>query len=98
MSKLYITEYEHLPLTTDGRMSAGQEPALATQTVTFTTATQSAAFNARTTFVRVHAPTICSILFGSNPTADVNSPRLAANQTEYFGVRGGDKLSAIDNT
>lgn len=61
-------------------------------------AAQSAAFGSTTRFIRVNTDAVCSISFGSNPTATTSNRRLAANQTEYFGVIGGRKLSAIANT
>lgn len=59
--------------------------------------TKSAAFNGATRLIRVHTDAICSIAIGSNPTATTNHMRLAANQTEYFGVKPGEKLSVIAN-
>ena len=34
----------------------------------------------------------------TDPTATTSNKRLAANQTEYFGVPAGMKLSVIANT
>ena len=99
MAKVYISEYQRMP--TDGRavFQGGAEPAVATQVVAIGgTSTQSAAFNTLTKFVRVHTDAICSVLFGENPTATANSPRLAANQTDYFGVVAGQKVAVITNT
>lgn len=103
MASLYITEYENIAYVGDGRgVPVGLEPALATQKVSFTgTPGQSAAFNARTRFVRLHADGIMSIAFGTNPTAAVTDPRVAASTTEFFGVSNaaqGLKVSAITNT
>jgi len=44
---------------------------------------QSSAFNAKTRFVRLHADAICSIEFGTNPTAAATTARMAAGQTEF---------------
>jgi hypothetical protein len=106
MSLMYITEYERMAETTGGfRVSAGVEPAHATQVITFTAAAgQSANFNARTRFVRIHVDGIASLLFGANPTAVANTTtRLTAGQTEYFGcdqatVATGLKVSAVTST
>lgn len=101
MAKLYVTEYEHMVELAGGRLPVGKEPAVATQAVTYTgTAAASAAFNIRTKFVRIHTDGICSIVFGTAPVADLNSARMAAGQTEYFGVPGENsyKVSAIVNT
>lgn len=104
MATLYISEYSGFaagsaqggPSNITGQ--AGQEPAIAEQSFAFTTTTQSAAFNASTRVVRIHTDAICSILFGVNPTAVATSKRLAANQTEYFGVTSGQKVAAVTNT
>ena len=100
MAVLYISEYQDMPMTGSGpAFQAGMEPAIATQTVAIGgTSTQSAAFNASTRFVRLHTDAICSVLFGSNPTATATSPRMAANATELFGVKGGHKVAVITNT
>lgn len=95
MAKVYISEYED-----NGRSIGAQEPSLVEQTPVAIggTSAQSAAFAATTRIVRIHTDAICSIAFGSNPTATANSKRLAAGQTEYFGVQGGHKVAVITNT
>lgn len=104
MANLYISEYTGVSIgsgqggAANVNVSAGQEPALVEQQVVYTTSTQSAAFNAQTHFVRIHTDSICSILFGANPTAVITSKRMAANQTEYFGVTPGQKVAAVTNT
>lgn len=98
MSNLYISEYAGLVSGVPGGVQAAQEPSIATQKVSFTTATQSSAFNTATRFIRVHSDAVCSISFGTNPTATTSHLRLVAGQTEYFGVVGGHKVSAVDNT
>ncbi len=99
MAKLYITEYVSQPFDTNGqRIPAGQEPGVTTQVVTFTTTTQSAAFNAKTKFVRVHTDAICSVEFGENPTATTSSARMVAGSTEFFGVVPGHKVAAVTDT
>ena len=105
MTKLYISEYARVTQASgpgNAALQAPEEPPLATQVVDFTAgAAQSAAFNAKTRFVRVHADAICSVKFGAAPTATVNDPRFAAGQTELRGVPGDGsaaKVSAITNT
>jgi hypothetical protein len=101
MVKLYVTEYAYLQQDENGRvMNVPQEPAAVEQTpITISGASaQSAAFGAKTRIVRVHTDAICSIVFGDNPTATTNHKRLAADQTEYFGVAPGQKLAVIANT
>lgn len=97
MAKLYITEF-------GGAGYNGFPAALAPQLVDQTpvaiggSSTQSAAFDAATTIVRLHTDAICSISFGTNPTASANTMRMAANQTEYFQVKFGHKVAVITNT
>lgn len=104
MGNLYISEYVGIAAVSgEGGPSrvntaAGQEPAAVEQVVAYTTTTQSAAFGSTTTMVRIHTDSICSILFGANPTAVTTAKRLAANQTEYFGVTPGQKVAAVTNT
>lgn len=105
MAVLYITEYARQAKDNRGQaINAGEEPALAHQTVAIGAGSaQSANLNAKTRFVRVHTDAICSIKFGSNPTAVATEERLAANQTEYFGVieesvAAGLKIAVIQNT
>ena len=98
-TKLYIREYRQLGTQQLGDTpQVGQEPGTAEQQIDFTGgATQSAAFNGATRFVRVLCDVQCSVKFGTNPTAtNVNMP-LAAFTPEYFGVNAGDKVSVIVN-
>ncbi len=83
MATLYVTEYVEMAKDASGRIiPAGQEPAIATQTVAIGgSSTQSSAFNAKTKFIRVANDTqVCSIAFGANPTATASSQRMAARQ------------------
>ena len=106
MATLYIEEYAAVGASYSAvgpwrsALGAAQEPSNAAQTIALTgSSTQcSTAFQASTQLIRVHTDAICSIAFGLNPTAVTTSKRLAANQTEYFGVRPGDKIAAIVNT
>lgn len=100
MAVLYISEYDrqcidYLRLS----VPAPQEPSIAEQSVAIGgTSTQSSAFNAKTKFVRLHTDAICSVMFGANPTAVITAKRMAAGQTEFFGVRPGDEVAVIANT
>lgn len=99
MAKVYISEYTRMPTDTRVPVPAGAEPAIATQTVAIGAGSvQSSAFNTNTRFIRLHTDAICSVKFGANPTATANDARLAANQTEFFGVNAGDKVAVITNT
>lgn len=101
MSTLYISEYADVGHA-GGNVPVGAEPANTDQVVTFTaTAGQSVAFKNNTVMVRIHTDGICSILFGTNPTAVANTnKRMAVSQTEYFTVPLGAsyKVSAVTST
>ena len=94
MAKVYVTEFAAIDL------NVSREPPLAEQTVAIGGGSVqcSNAFHASTRVIRVHTDAICSVAIGGNPTATANTRRLAANQTEYFGVEGGQKIAVITNT
>lgn len=97
MATLYITEY----LDIDGARQVPREPPLKEQTVAIGTVASSAPFDSRTTVIRLHADAICSVLVstaGQTATATAASGRMAANQTEYRGVQGGQLISVITNS
>ena len=105
MSKLYISEYARVTQASgpgSAVVQAPEEPPVATQVVDFTSgAAQSAAFNTKTRFVRIHTDAVCSVRFAAAPTATVNDPRLAVGQTEFRGIPADGsaaKVSAIANT
>ncbi len=106
MAFLSITEFAELAIGPAGRVgSMGVQPPLAEQSIANGGATtQSAAFNAKTRFVRLHTDTICAIEFGINPTAVAagasGTARMAANQTEYFAVPMGQnfKVAVVSST
>jgi hypothetical protein len=100
MTNLYVTEYEGFVNVNGNPLLALPGAYVAKQVVANAGATtQSAAFNARTKFVRLHTDSICSVnVGGANPVATVTDPRLAANQTEYVAVVPGEKLAVILNT
>ena len=96
MAVLYITEYSAISIP-DAPIAPGE--AIASQTVAIGgSSTQSSAFNAQTRYVRLHTDAICSILFGSNPTATATTARMAADATEYFSVNPSTKVAVITNT
>jgi hypothetical protein len=104
MATLYVSEYRLLasvPSSTNyAPMPAqgGQEPPQAEYTIVVAgSSTQGPFFGGYTALVRVHTDTICSISIGSNPVATTTNKRLAANQTEYFGVAPNQQLAVIAN-
>jgi hypothetical protein len=100
MAILYISEYSRQALDISGSpVPVGQEPALAIQTVAIAGASaQSAALQAATRFVRLHTDAICSVKFGMNPVATTADARMAAGQTEFWGVPGTMIVATIANT
>jgi hypothetical protein len=101
MAFLYIEEFDQLMVASHDALAVGRQPSLARQQIAIAVgSTQSAKFQAKTRFVRLHADAICSYKFGDNPTAAATDSRLAAGATEYFGVEpGGNMIVAnIQNT
>lgn len=99
MTTLYVTEFSNLNLSSNPQQIPVQPP-VAEQTVTFTTTTQSSAFNTSTNLVRIQPTGICSISFGTNPTATTSKMRMTAGSEAYFVVPQGQsyKVAAVDNT
>lgn len=97
---LDISEYREIAADALGNVvQAGREPALATQSIAITGgSTQSAVFGDNVTLVRLHTDVACRIAFGANPTASASSPRMAAGQTEFFGVRPGHRVAVVSST
>lgn len=97
MAKLYVTEFGGMG--SNGSPIA-QCPPIVEQTpvVIGAGSLSSAAFDAATTVVRIHTDAICSIAFGTAPTATANTMRMAADSTEYFSVKFGHKVAVITNT
>lgn len=99
MSQVYITEHTFPRVYQGGPLPVVEMPPIATQKVAIGgSSTQSSPFNAKTQMVAVHTAGVCSVEFGSNPTATANSRRLAANTTEYFKVNPSDRIAVITNT
>lgn len=93
MARLSIREYEHISAVARGIVPVGEEPGVADQTLTITgTSAQSAVFNIRCRFVRIHTDINCSVQFGTNPTAQAGFGDMVAGQTEYFGVVNATSL------
>lgn len=101
-SKLYVTEYAGLmPSPVGGQGQVPMEPPLVEQVLDYSGGhAESSAFNAKTRLVRISTDSICSVLFGTAPTAATTSARFVAGQTEYRGVPPGGSfiVSAITNT
>lgn len=65
-----------------------------------TTSAASAAFNAKTSVVRLCADTACYISFGTAPAATANNRRIPPNVACYFKVPigAGYKVACYDGT
>lgn len=101
MATMIISEYARMSRDDTGNLvPVGEEPAVATQVVSFTTSTASAAFNANTEFIRVIADAKAHFAIAASPTATANSPYIASNTPEYFGLNNtsGLKIAAYDGT
>lgn len=100
MAKLYVTEFSNVLDLVGGPIQIAATPPIVDQTpVTIGVGSlSSAAFNAATRFVRLHTDAVCSVAFGTLPTATANNMRMAANQTEYFKVNAGDSVAVIQNS
>jgi len=97
MAKLYIAEFER---PRNQWVNIANAPPILEQTpvVIGAGSLQSAAFNAKTAMIRVATDAICSISIGANPTATVNTMRMAADQVEYFSVQPNQQIAVIANT
>ena len=96
MATMYISEYRGIQTGPNGEpIQAGSEPSVATQAVTFTTATASAAFNVATNLVRISCDAEAHLSFGTGPTATTSHLQMQADSPEYFIVVPGQKVSAV---
>src|SRR3954468_19145291 len=102
MANVSITEYQgigHVAPAYDGMSFkvVAQAPFYSDKTTVeqplMTAAGTSPAFDQYTNLVRVHTDPPIKISIGPAPAATANSPRLAANQTEYFTVTKGHKIA-----
>ena len=101
MASLYITEYERMARDQDGNvMQCGEEPAVTSQKVTYTTSAASAALNKRTCLVRLKADADFHLKVGTAPAATASHPHYEANVEYFIGVRPGTdmKIAAYDGS
>ncbi len=96
---LYIEEFADFGLfgTRNSMTNIVPSNPITTQQVTYTTHVESAAFNAKTNFVRLSSAAACSLRFGTAPTAVATDPRMPANTDRIYAVVPGQKVSVIDN-
>lgn len=106
MATFYVAEYSSPGVSiAHGVVQIAQAPALAEQTKPISGASAQLTLSAGTRFIRIHTDAICSFLIGNpsvpggnNPVATAANSRLAANQTEYYGVTPGSIIAVIVNT
>src|SRR5262245_60112505 len=101
MAFLYIAEFTDISQVPSGRIQVVRAAPIVEQRIAIGGGSaQSATFDPRTRVVRLHPDAICSIAFGTNPTAAVTNARMSAGQTEYFAVNPADglKVATITNT
>lgn len=101
MATMYIREYSYLLRDEAGNVvQAGFEDGFRTaQAVTYTTSTQSAAFQDTTRFVRITCDAEAFLDFGTNPTAVTGDAiNVQADTPEFFGVVPGQIVAAYDGT
>lgn len=104
MANVTITEYRGVGSVDPGKLSDSYEVTAQAplgdgtqinQTL-MVAAGQSAAFARFSRMIRVHTDAPIKIYVGgTNPAATANSDRMAANQTEFWCIREGDKLAWI---
>lgn len=96
-----VGEYGMLSDALNGETVQVAQGLITSQAVTYTTSTQSSAFNAATRFIRV----VCDAkahfkisITGANPTATANDQWVGADAPEYFGVVAGQKIAFYDGS
>ena len=98
MAFIYIREYSEI-VVRNGATMVGREPGFDQPRLAITAGSlQSQPFQPKTALVRIETDVVCSVAYGMNPIATVLAGRMAANQTEYFGVNPGDMVAVIANT
>ena len=95
---VYIREYKQLGREAYGgagvAIQAGLEPAIKQQApiAIGASSVQSEPFDDDTALVLITTNAICHIEFGTNPAANTNKHRLAADAAQFFAVKPGSKL------
>ena len=105
MASLYIEEFQGVGQPQQQRdfigaaLATADRPSLSQPVISIGgSSTPSQPFARDTILIRVHTDAICSVKVGGlTPVATTGSMRLAANQTEYFGVKQGEYLAVITN-
>ncbi len=99
MANLNITEFSGTPTKNGSNIDIAALPGLAVQSITYTSSTASAAFNAETRLIRVTVDADAWLVVAETPTATVaTGTKLPSGAVEYFYVQPGDKIAAYDGT
>lgn len=98
MAKLYIKEFSTVAVIDGKAAPLWPESSIAEQAVSYSTTTQSSAFNRETKYIAITSDGIFSYAVGSNPTATTSNFRVPADQILVFEVQPGDKIAAVTNT
>jgi len=92
----FVSEYAYITRSADSKDVQVARAAVTTQQVTYTTSTQSAAFNTATKYIRVICTAKAHFVISTNPTATAATPYLPTDLPEYFGVEAGQKIAFYD--
>ena len=101
MATLYITEFRSMQSAAgvghaEESAPAANLPSLGTQAIVLSgSSQQSAVIQAATKLVRIKTDGACFVTVGASPTATAAGMPLFAGDSEYFGIRPGDKLAVI---
>ena len=99
MATAKISEYREMVTDVSGKtVLVASEPAVAVQSVAFTTSSASAAFNAKTKFIRVVCDAKAHFEVSGSPAPTANSPYFPANTPEYLGVSRDLKIAFYDGS
>lgn len=97
MATAWITEFDETG--NSAALSIVSLDALVTsQTVTYTTAAQSAAFNSETVYIEIYLDAAAHIAYGANPTATATSPKYPGTTLIQRRVTAGNKISVYDGS
>lgn len=99
MAVVFVSEFGGLAT---GGMPMGFEPSINDYVISLSSVSNAStvAFDTATTMIRVHTDAICSMCVVATTTgvATTTKKRMAANQTEYFGVKAGQHVAVISNS
>lgn len=99
MATAYIVELEGAGKESGNSVPVPVTPVVTHQRVSYTTSTQSAAFNGRTRLIELDLAADAYIEIGPNPTATTSTWRVtSASCPRTFQVRAGDKIAVYDGS